>query len=231
MILRESLCLLLLTALCGAPDRRPCRPGARRRDDPDIAVSHSDRVYAAEQFSNTVSVTDPADNFAARGDPPRRAAAGQSEPALSGRGAGARHGLFARRQDAGGGLDRYPIPSASSTRRPIPSSTRPMSAAPARGVLHARRQRSLGHGARRGLCCRARRQQLRREDAHHGAGRAGHADLFARRQIWLCLFVVHARNRGDLGRRPFRSSAGAAGQPVLPPTSQRRRTARRSGLR
>jgi YVTN family beta-propeller protein len=29
---------------------------------PDIAISHQDRVYAAEQFSNTVSVTDPADN-------------------------------------------------------------------------------------------------------------------------------------------------------------------------
>lgn len=28
----------------------------------DIAISHRDRVYAAEQFSNTVSVTDPADN-------------------------------------------------------------------------------------------------------------------------------------------------------------------------
>src|SRR5207245_7788715 len=27
-----------------------------------IPVSHRDRVYAAEQFSNTVSVTDPADN-------------------------------------------------------------------------------------------------------------------------------------------------------------------------
>jgi YVTN family beta-propeller protein len=29
---------------------------------PDIPVSHKDRVYAAEQFSNTVSVTDPASN-------------------------------------------------------------------------------------------------------------------------------------------------------------------------
>ena len=29
---------------------------------PDIALSHRDRVYAAEQFSNTVSVTDPAAN-------------------------------------------------------------------------------------------------------------------------------------------------------------------------
>ncbi len=35
-------------------------PGAAA--DPDIPISHHDRVYAAEQFSNTVSVTDPADN-------------------------------------------------------------------------------------------------------------------------------------------------------------------------
>lgn len=31
-------------------------------DAPDIPVSHHDRVYAAEQFSNTVSVTDPVSN-------------------------------------------------------------------------------------------------------------------------------------------------------------------------
>ena len=35
-------------------------PGAS--SDPNVPVSHHDRVYAAEQFSNTVSVTDPADN-------------------------------------------------------------------------------------------------------------------------------------------------------------------------
>src|SRR5277367_3913305 len=35
-------------------------PGATT--DPDIPISHRDRVYSAEQFSNTVSVTDPADN-------------------------------------------------------------------------------------------------------------------------------------------------------------------------
>jgi YVTN family beta-propeller protein len=29
---------------------------------PDIPISHRDRVYAAEQFSNTVSVIDPASN-------------------------------------------------------------------------------------------------------------------------------------------------------------------------
>jgi len=35
-------------------------PGAAT--DPDVAVSHRDRVYTAEQFSNTVSVTDPVDS-------------------------------------------------------------------------------------------------------------------------------------------------------------------------
>src|ERR1700730_5629495 len=30
--------------------------------DPDIPMSHRDRVYSAEQYSNTVSVTDPVDN-------------------------------------------------------------------------------------------------------------------------------------------------------------------------
>src|SRR6202166_650515 len=35
-------------------------PGAA--SDPDIPISRHDRVYSAEQFSNTVSVTDPVDN-------------------------------------------------------------------------------------------------------------------------------------------------------------------------
>src|ERR1700733_14393449 len=35
-------------------------PGADQ--DPDIPISHRDRVYTAEQFSNTVSVTDPVDS-------------------------------------------------------------------------------------------------------------------------------------------------------------------------
>src|SRR5262249_39492825 len=35
-------------------------PGAA--SDSDIPISHRDRVYSAEQFSNTVSVTDPFNN-------------------------------------------------------------------------------------------------------------------------------------------------------------------------
>lgn len=46
--------LLVSTAFAGQA------PGAA--SDSDIAISHRDRVYAAEQFSNTVSVTDPVDN-------------------------------------------------------------------------------------------------------------------------------------------------------------------------
>ncbi|MBO4221865.1 YncE family protein [Bradyrhizobium neotropicale] len=54
---------LLLTgtmlATCSAAWARQA-PGALSA--PDVPISHHDRVYAAEQFSNTVSVTDPVDN-------------------------------------------------------------------------------------------------------------------------------------------------------------------------
>jgi len=53
--------LLAGTALAAAsPAWAGQAPGAAAA--PDVPVSHHDRVYAAEQFSNTVSVTDPADN-------------------------------------------------------------------------------------------------------------------------------------------------------------------------
>ena len=48
--------LLLSSASCFAGQA----PGAA--SDPDIPISHHDRVYSAEQFSNTISVTDPASN-------------------------------------------------------------------------------------------------------------------------------------------------------------------------
>src|SRR5437762_1016541 len=51
-------CTILATTCSAAFAARA--PGAA--SSPDIAISHRDRVYAAEQFSNTVSVTDPVDN-------------------------------------------------------------------------------------------------------------------------------------------------------------------------
>src|SRR4051794_18660343 len=57
------LTLSLLASVCLAGQTAAWAgqaPGAA--SDPDIPVSHRDRVYSAEQFSNTVSVTDPVDN-------------------------------------------------------------------------------------------------------------------------------------------------------------------------
>ncbi|TYL96681.1 beta-propeller fold lactonase family protein [Bradyrhizobium rifense] len=57
LMLATSVVTLSLTA---APGWSGQAPGLA--STPDIPVSHHDRVYAAEQFSNTVSVIDPADN-------------------------------------------------------------------------------------------------------------------------------------------------------------------------
>jgi YVTN family beta-propeller protein len=58
---RTSLALAFLacTAISGVAKAGQA-PGSI--SDQDIPVSHRDRVYSAEQFSNTVSVTDPVDN-------------------------------------------------------------------------------------------------------------------------------------------------------------------------
>jgi YVTN family beta-propeller protein len=53
--------LLLTTALIGARYAVAGQPPSAA-SDPDIPISHQDRVYSAEQYSNTVSVTDPVDN-------------------------------------------------------------------------------------------------------------------------------------------------------------------------
>src|ERR1700748_2093125 len=57
---RTALAVLLLsTAIVPAAWAGQAPAGSAA---PDIPLSHHDRVYAAEQFSNTVSVTDPVDN-------------------------------------------------------------------------------------------------------------------------------------------------------------------------
>jgi YVTN family beta-propeller protein len=53
--------LLLASALVGARHAVAGQAPAAA-SDPDIPISHQDRVYSAEQYSNTVSVTDPVDN-------------------------------------------------------------------------------------------------------------------------------------------------------------------------
>lgn len=54
--------ILLLTATLVAAGYAQAGQAPGGAAAPDIPISHRDRVYAAEQFSNTVSVTDPVDN-------------------------------------------------------------------------------------------------------------------------------------------------------------------------
>jgi YVTN family beta-propeller protein len=58
--LLRSAAILAVTLAGGLPAFAGQAPYASSA--PDIPVSHRDRVYAAEQFSNTVSVIDPVDN-------------------------------------------------------------------------------------------------------------------------------------------------------------------------
>src|SRR6202162_892644 len=53
--------LLVATGLVGVPHASAGQAPAAA-SDPDIPISHQDRVYSAEQYSNTVSVTDPVDS-------------------------------------------------------------------------------------------------------------------------------------------------------------------------
>jgi YVTN family beta-propeller protein len=54
--------ILLAASLTATPTPAAAGQAPGPASAPDVPVSHRDRVYAAEQFSNTVSVTDPADN-------------------------------------------------------------------------------------------------------------------------------------------------------------------------
>src|ERR1700704_4571167 len=58
-VLFRIICLLAAAKLVATASAGQA-PGAASAAD--IPISHRDRVYAAEQFSNTVSVVDPADN-------------------------------------------------------------------------------------------------------------------------------------------------------------------------
>jgi YVTN family beta-propeller protein len=58
----RTLLLFCFAGLVGGAATARAGQAPFPESSPDVAISHRDRVYAAEQFSNTVSVTDPADN-------------------------------------------------------------------------------------------------------------------------------------------------------------------------
>jgi YVTN family beta-propeller protein len=62
--MRRDLMLAVLLVATGLVGVRCAFAGQApaASSDPDIPITHQDRVYSAEQYSNTVSVTDPVDN-------------------------------------------------------------------------------------------------------------------------------------------------------------------------
>src|SRR5436305_1018997 len=62
--MRRNLIRTVLLVATGLVGVRCAFAGQAPADasDPDIPITHQDRVYSAEQYSNTVSVTDPVDN-------------------------------------------------------------------------------------------------------------------------------------------------------------------------
>jgi len=61
-MLRTSFAAILLAGSMLSPLAALAGQAPFAASAPDIPISHKDRVYAAEQFSNTVSVSDPVDN-------------------------------------------------------------------------------------------------------------------------------------------------------------------------
>src|SRR5262249_19956246 len=96
-----------LVLSCVAPAFAGQAPGAP--NSPDIAISHRDRFYTSDQFSNTVSVIDPADNkmlgVIRLGDP----TPGNLSIALPGATASARDGIFAGSSHARGSVHRLQL--------------------------------------------------------------------------------------------------------------------------
>ena len=175
------------------------RPGAASA--PDIPVSHHDRVYAAEQFSNTVSVTDPVDNkllgVIRLGDPQP----GNFSPLYKGQ--VLVHGM-------GFSPDHKTIAVVS-----IGSNSVTFIDTATNAVKHITYVGRSPHeafftpdGKEVWVTVRGENyvsvldgDDLRGEDPHHDPERPGHADLLARRQIRLRLLVVQSRDRRGLGRR------------------------------
>ena len=170
------VCSAVLAA--GASARAGQAPAAASA--PDIPVSHHDRVYAAEQFSNTVSVTDPADNkllgVIRLGEP----SPANFSPLYNGQVAGAWHGLFARSPHHRRRIASAPTPSLHRHRDQCGKTHHLCWTGAARGVLHARRQVKSGSPcAARTTCPCSTPATYQEKTQDHRAQRPRDADLLA----------------------------------------------------
>ena len=174
---------------------------------PNIPVSNHDRVYAAEQFSNTVSVIDPSDNKLLGVIRAWRSAAGELQPALQGPGAGAWHGLLAGSPHPRASSRSAPTRSPSSTPRPTRSSTSPMSARSPHEAFFTPDGKEVWVTVRGENYVDVLDGKTFEEKTRiMTPPRARHDDFLARRQIRLRLLVVQPGDRRGLASPTTRSS-------------------------
>ena len=161
---------------------------------PDVAISHRDRVYAAEQFSNTVSVVDPAANALLGVIRLGRAFTDKLQSSLSRTGTGSRIGLLARSPHARRCLHWIELGDVYRHCDERRESTRLTSDDLRRGFLHSGRLGGLDHHPGRelysGLGCR----DFRRKDPHRRADRPRYAKS-SRRTASMVTSVLHLRRR------------------------------------
>ena len=164
-------------------------PGAA--SDPDIPISHRDRVYSAEQFSNTVSVTDPVDNkllgVIRLGDPLPASLSPlyRGQLLVHGLGFSPDHRTIAVVAIGSNAVNF--IDTATNLVKHVTYVGRSPHEA-----FFTRRQGGLGRRKGRELRRSTRRRELRRKGADHRGERSGHDDLLAGWEIRLCLLVVHS---------------------------------------
>ena len=180
--------LLLTTALIGVR-YAVAGQAPSAASDPDIPISHQDRVYSAEQYSNTVSVTDPVDNKllgAIRlGDPlpANLSPLYKGQLLVHGMGFSPDHRTIAVVAIGSNAVNFIDTATNSCEAHNL------CWALSARSVLYDGWQRGLGRRPRRELRLRTGRHNLRGEDTDYRSQRSGHDDLLPRRQIRLCLLL------------------------------------------
>ena len=192
--------LLLATALVSARHAVAGQAPAAA-SDPDIPISHQDRVYSAEQYSNTVSVTDPADNkllgTIRLGDP----LPGNLSPLYKGQllvhgmGFSPDHRTIAV-VAIGSNAVNFIDTATNSVKHVTYVGRSPHEA------FYTMDGREMAGRPRRELRLCARRHDLRKgEDADHRSQRSGYDDFLTRRQIRLCLLLLYAGDRSYNRRR------------------------------
>jgi YVTN family beta-propeller protein len=184
-------------------------PGALA--SPDVPISHHDRVYAAEQFSNTVSVTDPVDNkllgVIRLGDPQP----GNFSPLYKGQ--VLVHGM-------GYSPDHRTLAVVS-----IGSNSVTFIDTATNAVKHVT---YIGRSPHEAFFTPDGKEvwvTVRGENyisvldpnsfEDHDSKRPGHADFLAGRQVRLYLLVVQSGDRRGFGGRAQDHRKGEAGEPVL----------------